>query len=109
MSAACVTRRVTKTPGKTPEDLERVIKRRPPQLNCSFNLGIADFYPNTSGKENAAQHLMDRFGVDAPCTAFLCDDDNDLPLAAMVGKAFLPSVSSVSHLSWVVAVCACAQ
>jgi hypothetical protein len=33
--------------------------------------------------------------VSAAATAFLCDDDNDLPLAAVVGKAFLPSVSAV--------------
>lgn len=32
----------------------------------------------------------------AAATAFLCDDDNDLALAAVVGKAFLPSVSAVS-------------
>lgn len=28
---------------------------------------------------------------------FLCDDDNDMELAAVVGKAFLPSITSVSQ------------
>lgn len=28
-------------------------------------------------------------------TAFLCDDDNDMELAAEVGRAFLPSITSV--------------
>ncbi len=59
--------------------------------------GTADFYPTTSGKENAARYLMARFCIeDTSKSAFLCDDDNDLPLAALVGKAFLPSISSVS-------------
>lgn len=29
-------------------------------------------------------------------SVFLCDDDNDMELAVEVGKAFLPSISSVS-------------
>ncbi len=44
----------------------------------------------------AARHLMRRFSAPAPGCCFLCDDDNDLELAAEVGKAFLPSVTSVS-------------
>jgi 3-deoxy-D-manno-octulosonate 8-phosphate phosphatase KdsC-like HAD superfamily phosphatase len=58
--------------------------------------GVVDFYPAVSGKEGAARHLMARWGVGPAATAFLCDDDNDLALAAVVGKAFLPSTSAVS-------------
>jgi hydroxymethylpyrimidine pyrophosphatase-like HAD family hydrolase len=90
--------RLTNTPGKTAEDLKAAIGARPSSLACTFNLGTADFYPTTSGKGNAARHLMARFGMeDTSKSAFLCDDDNDLPLAALVGKAFLPSISSVGE------------
>jgi hypothetical protein len=58
-----------------------------------------DFYPAASGKEGAARHLMHKWGVAPAATAFLCDDDNDLALAAVVGKAFLPSISAVSRLA----------
>jgi hypothetical protein len=43
----------------------------------------------------AARHLLTHFGAAPADAAFLCDDDNDLELAAIVGKAFLPSVTSV--------------
>jgi hypothetical protein len=73
-----------------------------PTLPCMFGLaGVVDFYPATSGKEGAAHHLMSRWGVGPAATAFLCDDDNDLALAAVVGRAFLPSISAVSVLSGV--------
>jgi hypothetical protein len=42
---------------------------------------------------------MRKFGVPASRCALLCDDDNDLELAAIVGKAFLPSIGAVSELS----------
>lgn len=70
--------------------------QHPKDLSCTENLGVLDFYPATSGKEGAARHLMQRWGVPVASTAFLCDDDNDLALAAVVGRAFLPSISAVS-------------
>lgn len=82
--------------GKTLEQFQEVAAARPPGLACSFNLGAADFYPSTSGKVMAARHLMRRFSAPAAGCCFLCDDDNDLELAAEVGKAFLPSVTSDS-------------
>jgi 3-deoxy-D-manno-octulosonate 8-phosphate phosphatase KdsC-like HAD superfamily phosphatase len=87
------------TPGKSQEEMHAVIAQRPPYLSCTENLGVMDFYPSTSGKDGAAQHLMRKWGVASPAaTAFLCDDDNDLGLAAVVGKAFLPSISAVSYM-----------
>lgn len=86
-----------KTPGKSEAQMAAVIAHRPTDLSCTENLGVMDFYPAASGKEGAAQHLMRKWGVNPAATAFLCDDDNDLALAAVVGKAFLPSVSAVSN------------
>ncbi|KAG2432634.1 hypothetical protein HXX76_008974 [Chlamydomonas incerta] len=82
--------------GKTLEALQAVVAAAPAGLASSFNLGAADFYPDTSGKVMAARHLMARFGAAAPDCSFLCDDDNDLQLAAEVGRAFLPSITSDS-------------
>lgn len=87
--------RLCATPGKSRQDMEAAIAARPPSLKCSFNLGVADFYPAATGKEGAAAHLLARWGCDAASSAHLCDDDNDLPLAAMVGRAFLPSITEV--------------
>jgi hypothetical protein len=83
------------TPGKSKEDMAAAIASRPPGLKCTFNLGVADFYPAATGKEGAAAHLLARWGGDPGAAAHLCDDDNDLPLAAMVGRAFLPSITEV--------------
>ncbi|KAG2486320.1 hypothetical protein HYH03_015024 [Edaphochlamys debaryana] len=82
--------------GKSLEQLREEIAARPKELDSSFNLGAADFYPSTSGKVRAARHLLSRWGASAGDTAFLCDDDNDLELAAEVGRAFLPSITSDS-------------
>ncbi|GLC33935.1 hypothetical protein PLESTB_000819800 [Pleodorina starrii] len=82
--------------GKTMEQLRELAASRPEGLSCSFNLGAADFYPSTSGKVMAARHLMARLGAAAKDCCFLCDDDNDLELAAEVGRAFLPSITSDS-------------
>lgn len=53
-------------------------------------------YPSASGKEGAAAHLMQKWGAKAGDCVLLCDDDNDLELAAAVGKVFLPSIREVS-------------
>ena len=44
----------------------------------SFNLGVADVYPSTSGKEAAARHLMTALKAQPQHCCLLCDDDNDL-------------------------------
>jgi len=90
-----VANRLKKTPNKTAADLESAIARRPAGIASSFNIGVADFYPDSSGKHMSAAYLMRRWGVPASSCVLLCDDDNDLQLAAVVGKAFLPSISHV--------------
>lgn len=82
--------------GKAAADLGAAVAARPPGVECSENVGALDFYPATSGKHLAAAHLMARFGAPAARCAFLCDDDNDLLLAAAVGRAFLPTVATAS-------------
>jgi hypothetical protein len=91
--------RLLRTEGKTQEQLQALIDARPPELSCTWNLGVADFYPSTSGKAAVARYLMQRHGAAAADCVFLCDDDNDLELAALVGKAFVPSIGSVRR-SW---------
>lgn len=90
--------RLMKTPGKSESDMQAVIARRPTSLSCTLNLGVVDFYPAISGKEGAARHLMAKWGVGPAHTGFLCDDDNDLALAAIVAKAFLPSITAVRRV-----------
>lgn len=82
--------------GKTEEDIKAAAKSAPPSLQCSFNMGRADFYPAVAGKLGAAKYLMARFGATPATSTFLCDDDNDMELAAAVSKAFLPSISADS-------------
>lgn len=42
------------------------------------------------------RYLMKTWGIKHQDSVFLCDDDNDMELAALVGRAFLPTVSSAS-------------
>ena len=63
---------------KTSGALKDVMQRLPEGLTGSFNLGHADIFPATSGKHNAACHLMQCFGAVPAQTMLLCDDDNDL-------------------------------
>ncbi|GBF88185.1 hypothetical protein Rsub_00897 [Raphidocelis subcapitata] len=88
--------RLLPTPGRGREETAAAIAARPPGLAASFNLGVADFYPAASGKEGAAAHLLARWGGAARAAAHLCDDDNDLPLAALVGRAFIPGITEAS-------------
>lgn len=88
--------RVSRGPNHSEQDLKDVIARCPPGLSCSFNLGHADFYPATSGKASAASYLMGLWGVTSADCVFMCDDDNDLELAQLVNKSFLPSITSAS-------------
>ena len=78
------------------EDLHELVKQLPPGLSTSFNLGCLDIYPVTSGKSKAGIYLLRHFHNQPENSVLLCDDDNDLPLAAVVGRAFLPSITSNS-------------
>ncbi|DBB06799.1 hypothetical protein WJX82_001393 [Trebouxia sp. C0006] len=82
--------------GKTPDDVLNVVKSLDPDLASSFNIGLADFYPSTSGKEKAAKHIVEHYNTNLSEAFLLCDDDNDMGLAAVVGKVFLPSITSDS-------------
>ncbi|KAL3148732.1 hypothetical protein ABBQ38_014143 [Trebouxia sp. C0009 RCD-2024] len=86
--------RVKANSGKTPDDIANVVNSLQPGLTSSYNIGKADFYPVTSGKRNAAQHIVDGFGSNMTDAFLLCDDDNDMELAVAVEKAFLLSISS---------------
>ena len=111
--------------GKTVAELQTELAKLPPVLTSSFNLGMADVYPATSGKvrsqamplgggwaamflslrswavlqEKAAEYIMQRWEVAASSCALLCDDDNDLGLAAVVARVFCPNVTAVSRLT----------
>lgn len=64
--------------GKTPDDVLNVVKNLDPDLSSSFNIGLADFYPSTSGKEKAAQYIVDHYESNLSEAFLLCDDDNDM-------------------------------
>ncbi|KAL4452622.1 hypothetical protein ABPG75_008284 [Micractinium tetrahymenae] len=79
-----------------PEAVAAALQGLPPGLATALNLGAADVFPATSGKENAARYLMQRFGAEPAECNFMCDDDNDLGLAALVRKAYLPGITAPS-------------
>lgn len=81
---------------RSQDELQAVIPDLPPGLTTSFNLGCLDVYPATSGKHHAGSYLLAKFGVKLERSVLLCDDDNDLGLAAVVSRAFLPSLTSDS-------------
>ncbi|CAE7245764.1 unnamed protein product [Symbiodinium sp. CCMP2456] len=88
---------VKKSQGKTEADLRLVIDALPTSLACSFNLGSADFYPATSGKDKAAKYLMKALGqFDKDSTVSMGDDDNDLALAKVVGHTYIPGFTAES-------------
>jgi 3-deoxy-D-manno-octulosonate 8-phosphate phosphatase KdsC-like HAD superfamily phosphatase len=64
-------------------------------LVSTINLGKADVYPATSGKAQVAGYLARHYGVPLEKSAFICDDDNDVELAKLVGRAYCPAISSV--------------
>ena len=63
---------------KTIEDVHRALAELPEGITTAFNLGHADVFPSTSGKENAAKYLMSKFDADPSSSFLLCDDDNDI-------------------------------
>ena len=77
---------------KTVEDMLHTVKTTVPKgLTYAFNLGHVDVFPATSGKENAAMYLMERFDASPASSFLLCDDDNDLgaPLASRLGTLIM--------------------
>jgi len=93
-------------------------------LASSVNLGCIDFYPIKSGKKNCCSYLAHKFSKSSSSMNDLdmkmninihdetnmntntdiilkraicfCDDDNDLEMAMSCGKAYLPSISSLT-------------
>lgn len=59
-------------------DVEKLVKSLPPEIASSYNIGLADFYPATSGKQNAAAHIVQKLESDLQASFLLCDDDNDM-------------------------------
>ena len=93
-SGYCTAFRLPLKGGKTERDLDAVLATLPPGvLTHSRNLGCADVYPVTSGKDQVGRYVCEKLGIDLETTAFLCDDDNDLALASRVGRAFVVSVT----------------
>ena len=87
---------LTKSKDKSTSDLEKVISNLPPQLACSFNLGMADIYPSSSGKENAGAYLMKKFGFAREDSISMGDDDNDLALAEIMSHTYIVGFTSAS-------------
>eukprot|EP00124_Ichthyophonus_hoferi_P000703 Ihof_evm2s28 gene=Ihof_evmTU2s28 len=87
---------VKKSINKATEEFEIIRQRLCTnyQLDCSFNLGKADFYPCQSGKANAAKYVAKKLGVthkDAMVALF--DDDNDILLGHEAGWSVLPGTT----------------
>jgi hypothetical protein len=54
--------------------VSKLAEEAPDELACAVNLGAVDVYPVTSGKKNAALHLMKHFGAmsDGSDSMFMC-------------------------------------
>mmetsp|Transcript_114185 Transcript_114185/g.333823 ORF Transcript_114185/g.333823 Transcript_114185/m.333823 type:complete len:342 (-) Transcript_114185:133-1158(-) len=87
---------LSKSAAKTAADLQAITEGLPATLAASCNLGAADIYPATSGKDMAAQYLMRKFGVGPEATVSMGDDDNDLALAAIVRHTYVPGFTADS-------------
>ena len=86
-----------KTKGaKTEADLQRVLREVPDGIKCSVNLGCTDFYPAGSGKECAVDYLLAKFNVAPEAAVTMCDDNNDLGMAARTGHTYCPKISHAS-------------
>jgi hydroxymethylpyrimidine pyrophosphatase-like HAD family hydrolase len=86
---------------KSAADLAAALASLPPSLQSTSNLGCADVLPATSGKAAVGLHVMRALGADPADCAFLCDDANDLGLAALVGRVFVvratdPSIAAAA-------------
>lgn len=91
---------VKKSPEKTAGDFQAIADRECEKrgLASSFNLGKADVYPASSGKGNAARHILEIKKIDKGNAVALFDDDNDIELGNLCGKSFLPGVTHESVL-----------
>ena len=83
---------------KTIDDVHSALAGLPEGITAAFNLGHADVFPSTSGKENAAKYLMSKFDADPSSSFLLCDDDNDIGVASCMHCSLpLPSCFMWSH------------
>ena len=62
-------------------------------LAHAWNLGHVDVFPKTSGKANAARHVLQQLGVEAHEAVALFDDHNDIELGRLCGRGFLPGIT----------------
>jgi len=85
--------RVSAANGKDLSALQAQLEEYASGLTCSGNLGHMDVYPTTSGKDKAAEFLMRRMAAQPAHCRLLCDDDNDLKLAEVVGHVWVVSVT----------------
>jgi len=88
--------RLKDTPEKIVE-IERIVTEKFPDLSLATNLGFVDVFPASSGKRNAAHHVMSTFGLEIANCAMICDDDNDMPLAVEMGQgAYVTQATAMS-------------
>lgn len=85
---------------KTIDDVHNALASLPEGITAAFNLGHADVFPGTSGKENAAKYLMSKFDADPSSSFLLCDDDNDIGAAPSPELIIASShaTSAASHI-----------
>lgn len=86
----------TSDAGHGSTELAEVLRKLPEGLTSSFNLGAADIYPATSGKEKAALQLLAHYNISPDKSFCMCDDDNDLKMAEVVARAYVPQITSDS-------------
>lgn len=82
---------------------EELLRLLPNGLSSSINLGMADVYPEHSGKVNVCKYLCSYFtgkDISQSCVC-MCDDDNDIEMALACKHAFLPHLSSQSMIETV--------
>eukprot|EP00002_Diphylleia_rotans_P033642 TRINITY_DN7172_c0_g1_i1.p1 TRINITY_DN7172_c0_g1~~TRINITY_DN7172_c0_g1_i1.p1 ORF type:complete len:366 (+),score=57.11 TRINITY_DN7172_c0_g1_i1:81-1178(+) len=65
-------------------DLAVLAQKTTPWWCVTQNLDKADIYPSCSGKGEAVRYLVDSYGFAPSDAVVMMDDDNDLPMAALV-------------------------
>ena len=83
-------------PGRADADLAAALAALPPCLAAARNLGCADVFPATSGKAAVGKRVAAALGADLADCILLCDDHNDLGLAAAVGRVFVVGATDAS-------------
>mmetsp|Transcript_599 Transcript_599/g.1926 ORF Transcript_599/g.1926 Transcript_599/m.1926 type:complete len:420 (+) Transcript_599:589-1848(+) len=78
------------------ESFHEMARKLPASLKYAFNLGMCDIFPANSGKDSAVMFVMESFGLSSKDCVCMCDDDNDLGMAALVGQVYLPGITADS-------------